>query len=334
MTIAPQSSPQLRTLPACISALLVAAAAPLPAQDPVPLAATAAFHAEPDGARLGELQAGFRVVPGEERGGWREVTFDVWIWGQSTGPTTRDGFNAIVTSDGGENLRREPNGPVVGRALRGALLQRIGRQGDWIRVTRTVWVPATSVRTARVITADPPPPAPVSRPAEEPVRERVLIPSGTEVAAGPGVDPTVRAPADLAGEVLERNGNWVKIRAEVWVRRDDVRPLAPDSAVSPTVAQLTNEPERWLGREVAWRLQFLAVRTADELRPELPAGRPYVLARGPLPEAGFVYVALSTDQAGRFRAMEPLTEFLARGRLVATRTRYLPIPVLELLEAP
>jgi hypothetical protein len=76
------------------------------------------------------------------------------------------------------------------------------------------------------------------------------------------------------------------------------------------------------------------VQTADELRPELPAGQPYVLARGPLPEAGFVYVVVSREQAERFRAMEPLEEFRANGVIRATRTRYLATPVIELRGQP
>ena len=62
---------------------------------------------------------------------------------------------------------------------------------------------------------------------------------------------------------------------------------APDSA-RLTTEQLRADPARYLGQPVTWRLQFLSVQTADELRPELPPGMPYLLTRGPLPEAGFV----------------------------------------------
>ncbi|HSR15481.1 MAG TPA: hypothetical protein VLL51_06990, partial [Gemmatimonadales bacterium] len=85
---------------------------------------------------------------------------------------------------------------------------------------------------------------------------------------------------------------------------------------------------------VIWRLQYLSVQTADELRPELPAGQPYVLTRGPLPAAGFVYVLVTREQAERFRAMNPLEEFVANGIVRAARTRYLPTPVIELQGAP
>jgi hypothetical protein len=93
---------------------------------------------------------------------------------------------------------------------------------------------------------------------------------------------------------------------------------------------LRTEQDKLVGQSVTWRLQFLAVQRADELRPELPAGQPYLLTRGPLPEVGFVYVAVSADQMPRFRSMSPLDEFVARGRIRASRTRHLPTPVIEL----
>ncbi|MFN2316105.1 MAG: hypothetical protein ABR551_06000, partial [Gemmatimonadales bacterium] len=94
------------------------------------------------------------------------------------------------------------------------------------------------------------------------------------------------------------------------------------------------EPDRYVGETVDWRLQFLSIQVADELRPELPAGQPYLLARGPLPEAGFVYVIVNREQVERFRQMAPLDEFEARAVIRAARTRYLPNPVIELRAAP
>jgi hypothetical protein len=72
----------------------------------------------------------------------------------------------------------------------------------------------------------------------------------------------------------------------------------------------------------------LAVREADDLRPELPKGQPYVLARGPLPETGFVYLAVPAAEAATFRRMEPLAEVRVRATIRAGRSRFLPTPVL------
>jgi hypothetical protein len=136
------------------------------------------------------------------------------------------------------------------------------------------------------------------------------------------------APEEIRAEVMGRAGNWVRIRTETWVRADDVTPAPTDSTV--TLERLKAEADKMVGQPVSWRLQFLSIQRADELRPELPPGRSYLLTRGPLPEVGFVYVVVNPEQLQRFRAMNPLDEFVAHGRIRATRTRHLPTPVIEL----
>jgi hypothetical protein len=153
------------------------------------------------------------------------------------------------------------------------------------------------------------------------------------LSAGPGGAPVAAVQGDLTGQVLERSGNWVRVRTEAWVRDEDLRP-APRTPATITLEALRAAPEKYVGQAVSWRLQYLSIKTADELRPELPPGQPYVLARGPLPEAGFVYVAVTREQAERFRAMNPLDEFTANGVIRASRTRYLPTPVIELRRTP
>jgi hypothetical protein len=81
---------------------------------------------------------------------------------------------------------------------------------------------------------------------------------------------------------------------------------------------------------VNWRLHFLAHQRADELRPEMPLGQPYILARGPLPESGFVYLLLSREQAAGLQSLKPLDELSVIVTVRATRTRYLATPVVEL----
>jgi hypothetical protein len=150
------------------------------------------------------------------------------------------------------------------------------------------------------------------------------------MALGPGGTSIGAAPDGLQADVIERSGNWVRIRTDSWVAAEDVVPMPPDSA-RITLDQLRSDPNRFVGQPVTWRLQFLSVQTADELRPELPPGMPYLLTRGPLPEAGFVYVAVTREQAQRFKTMNPLDEFVARGTIRAARTKYLPTPVIDLL---
>ncbi len=97
-----------------------------------------------------------------------------------------------------------------------------------------------------------------------------------------------------------------------------------------TGAMLRDYPDRYVGQSVDWRLQFLAHQQADELRPEMPKGQPYILARGPLPETGFVYLLLSKEQADRLQGLKPLDEMSVMVTVRAARTRYLATTVVEL----
>ena len=100
---------------------------------------------------------------------------------------------------------------------------------------------------------------------------------------------------------------------------------------SITAAMLREHPDKYVGQTVDWRLQFLAHQRADELRAEMPLGHPYLLARGPLPEAGFVYLLVSKEQSDRLQGLKPLEELSVMVTIRAGRTRYLATPVVELV---
>jgi hypothetical protein len=91
-------------------------------------------------------------------------------------------------------------------------------------------------------------------------------------------------------------------------------------------------PARYVGQLVEWRVQFIAVEKADELRPEIPEGQTYLLTRGPLPEPGFVYVVVSSSRVSQFQALPALKELVIRGTIRSATTKYLPTPVLDLVE--
>lgn len=344
MSYAPQSSPPPHRLPACLALLLACVfLVPVPdleAQAATRLRADTPLHAEAGGLQLGTLRTGTAVTPGRTSGTWREVTVQGWIWNPSIGPSSRQGFDVAVTNDDGENVRATPNGTVVLKAIRGAHFSRVKREGAWTQVRRSGWIPASALPARAPLPDQPTAPA-ASAPAQETTAaapaardtsERVIVRAGTTLASGPGAAEVGTVREAMSGEVTARAGGWVRVRTETWVRAEAVTP-APDSAAL-TLEALRAEPKRFIGETVSWRLQFIALKVADELRPELPLGEPYVLARGPLPEAGFVYVAVSAEQAERFRAMRPLDEFAANGTLRAARTRFLPTPVLDLRKAP
>ncbi|HEY7364903.1 MAG TPA: hypothetical protein VIE37_12425, partial [Methylomirabilota bacterium] len=98
-----------------------------------------------------------------------------------------------------------------------------------------------------------------------------------------------------------------------------------------TAEEVRTSPDRYVGQTLQWRLQLIAVQSADELRSEMASGQPYLLMRGPLPEPGFVYVTIPPERVADFRALPPLRELVLRVTIRAARTRYLTTPVAELV---
>ena len=318
---------------------LLLLAGPALAQEERRLETSADLHRDPDGTPLVSLPAGAPVEAGTADGDWRKVTVEGWIYRPSTSPTKRDGFDLVVTSDEGENLRRAPNGPIVGRAREGTLLERVGERGKWFRVRRDGWVPQEAVpaqavrRSGRGGRAPPPPPA---RPpaAPGPPVESVETLRETGLSRAPDSSAIASLPAGTSARVLGRSGEWVRVQVEGWVRGADLKPAEAGVLAGISAAEVRASPDRFVGQTLDWRLQIIAVQLADELRPEMPSGQPYLLTRGPLPEPGFVYVMIPPDRVAEFRALPALHEMTLRVILKAARTRYLATPVAELISTP
>lgn len=300
----------------------------------------------PEGPILGRLEQGGEFPQGRVDRKAIEVTVDGWVFARSLGATTRDGFNAIINDGQGQNIRADarPDARLVGRLSGGALVQRLETKEGWAHVRRRAWV-------ARLAVVDPPPPVtlpattPLPQTAPAPSRDtspraassgygdgsRATAPRGavlTRTAGGEAVG-TVAPGADL--RVVTRSNGWARVRVDAWVPDSSLETAGAAASAGVTAAEVRAEPARWIGQVVDWRLQVVAVQNGDGLRPELPDGKPYLLARGPLPESGFVYVLISPEQAQRYRDSAPLREITARVRIRAPSTRYLPTPVVELI---
>lgn len=348
MSYAPQSSPGPALLPACALALFLVAA-PLSAQTES-IAAPTDLHRDPDGTPLVELPAGAPVETGSAEDGWQQATVEGWIYTPSVSPTRREGFDLVVSETDGENLRESPNGPLVGRAREGTLLERVGEKGKWTRVRREGWVPDEAVKSPAKATprarasreratqrqgsapaaqaatpaAAASPPAPTGPDAYQTARE-------TGLNATPGGPSVGTIQPGTPARVLSRSGEWARVRVEGWMREDDLLPDAGGTIVGVSAAEVRASPDRYVGKQVDWRLQVISVQVADDLRPEMEAGEPYLLTRGPLPEPGFVYVVIPPEQVARFRALSPLHEVVLRVTIKAARTRYLATPVTEMV---
>jgi len=349
---APQSSPALRWLPACVTAISLLLAPRLFAQDQSEISTDTRLRKEPDGTPLVSLPAGTEVETRDARGNWHEVEVEGWIFTSSLAPTTRDGFDLVVTASGGENIRESPNGEVIGRARTGALFNKVESQGAWTHVTRAGWVPRSAVSTSspRADTAELPTPAdtpalvqpssppgqtavaaaPTSKPPSDSDRASVSkeTPLNATVQGGPYATLQSGAPVRIVG----RSGDWVRVQVDGWVRESDLEEAGGGALTGITAADIRSDPGRYVGKLVEWRLQLIAVQTADELRTEMPRGQNYLLTRGPLPEPGFVYVTVTPAQAAEFRALPALQELTLRVTIKAARTKYLTTPVVEFVE--
>jgi hypothetical protein len=334
VSYAPQSSPALLRLPACLGLLWVAVVTPAGAQDEQPLAVPTELHREPEGTPLVTLPKGAPVEIGDTQGGWREVTVEGWITTSSTSPTRRDGYDLVVTPDKGENLRQSPNGVLLGRAREGTLLERVGQRGKWTQVRREGWVPRQAV--AQGSTGQGRGPAPVAA-APDPAPKVAATLETAETLRETGLNSAPAGSAygtlnsGIPARVIGRSGEWVRVQVDGWVRESDLKRSEAGTLVGISAEEIRAAPDRFVGKVLDWKLQLISVQTADELRGELPAGQPYLLTRGPLPEPGFVYVAIPYDRVGEFRALPPLTELVLRVTLRAPKSRYLDTPVTELV---
>jgi hypothetical protein len=333
-------------------------AGPAAAQEETALVRSADLYRDPDGVPLVSLPAGTSVETGRARGGWHEAVVEGWIYTRSTERTRRDGFDLVVTPDEGENLRRSPNGPVVGRVREGTLLERVATKGDWTRVRRTGWIPRKAVavgqRPAEPAQAQQvPAPAPAQQPSGKPANTaRARGAPGSSPAAAADTPPALErietareTPLAAAVEggtlgtlqggtparVVARSGDLVKVQVEGWIPADAVAPSDDGAMVGVTAEEVRADPARFVGQTLEWRVQVIAVKEADELRAEMPPGQPYLLTRGPLPEPGFVYVTIPSARLADFQTLPPLQELVLRVTIRAARTRFLTTPVADLV---
>lgn len=302
------------------------------------------FRRDPNGTPLATLLEGTELSVAGEDGRWLQVDLEGWIWSPSVAETERSGFDLRVQADGGENLRAQPQGPILARLLEGCLLERLETQGDWTRVRRRGWVWGPSVTStapagAAASTAAPPEAATDTRTEQAPDEPPTLPPVITSTAplvvfATPDGDTVARFQPGTQAEVLGRAGDWVRIRVDGWV----YGPAALDSALevadggNVTPAQLRADPGRYRGTLVRWRVQFISFRRAERARSDFEEGEPFIQARGPAGDAGFVYLAVPEALVPKAEALEPLQFVTVVGRVRTGRSQLLASPVIDLTD--
>ena len=341
-----QSSRALRAIPVV---LWLAPTPPLIAQARYRVTTDGAwFYQEAGGKRLARLARGAVVSGGDQQGDWQGVTLEGWIFTTSVGPTARAGYDLAVTRAPEENLRSAPAGALVGKLPQGFLLNRVAEATTdrWVHVTRSGWVEQSDVEalpqvaSARTDTGSGGP-TPGPRPGANPpdtglTASNPVDPSRLESArrtvlyrAPEGPPAGTLAPAAPL-RVLGRSGEWTRVQLEGWVKTADLHSAPPGVLVGVSAAELRADPPRYVGQLVRWTLEFISLQRADELRPEIPTGATYMLARGPLPERGFVYVIVPEAKRVPLEALTPLAVIEVTARVRAGRSRFLGNPVVDL----
>ncbi len=272
-----------------------------------------ALRSGPNGAVIARIQEGTLLNRVGSRGTWVRVRRAGWVARAALGPTEAASDRPTVAAAQPKPVTPPPppsTVAVVTPPPTGAA---------------TTPAPADSGRRADSAASR------VDAPVRSGVAGMATLKPGTVVAATRDGQSIASAQGSPDVEVIEQTRDWVKVRIEGWVRAAD---LATETVAGPriTAAMIQQAPDRYLNQPVSWRLQFLAVQEADALRPEMPRGQLYVLARGPLPESGFTYLMVTKDQAAEFRRLAPLDEVKVDAVVRAGRTRFLPTPVLELVK--
>ncbi|MGN6393879.1 MAG: hypothetical protein ACTHM9_16750 [Gemmatimonadales bacterium] len=287
----------------------------------------------PNGPVVGRVREGTLLKRLGTRGNWTRVRRAGWLpraavvpstqrrgRGQSSGPPRSAGSTQPSSSSGQQPAPQQP-------ASQQPVSQQPASQQPPSQQPAAPRPGGKTTGTGKGRAAAAPPAAPAETAAGgEPIQTARQT---TLAAAAEGGTLGVLqggAPARL----MARAGDQVKVQVEGWIPADAVAPSENGVMVGVTAEEVRADPDRYVGQILEWRLQLIAVREADELRPEMPPGQPYLLTRGPLPEPGFVYVTIPPERLPDFRALPALQELILRVTVRAARTKFLPTPVVEL----
>lgn len=297
------------------------------------------LYQQPEGKRLAQISQGAELAGGEERGDWRAVTLDGWIFAPSVGVSARAGADLTVTRAPDENLRAAPSGTLIARLPQGFLLSKVSDDHRWVHVQRIGWMksaalePVAAVVSARTAVSDTDPGGATPQASDSVPAEHARAQSArrTTLYRAPDGPEAGTLGQSTPLRIVSRSGDWTRVQLEGWVKTADLATEGQGVLVGVTAAELRTDPQRFVGQSVRWALQYIAVQQADELRPEIPAGGTYLLTRGPLPERGFVYVFVPESKQSLVAFLTALSVIHVTARVRAGRSHYLGNPVVDLL---
>ncbi len=299
-----------------------------------------------NGTVLGRLGPGTPLTVVGRQGSWLRVDLEGWVWTPSLQRTDRDGFDLMVSAPDGENLRASPSGAVLGHLNYGALLHQLGSRPGWRHVKRQGWIWAASVTVTKPVEVAAarasPPPSGRPRTTEPADTSAATTPVGFVSAGSRGVAILTSAGGDTMAvsrpsvelRVLSRDGDWARVRLEgwAWLPRGDTamsHSVAVDTTLTPAV--LEKAPRAYLGRVVAWTLQFIGLEHAEKVRTDFFPGEPYLLTRFGGSGGSFVYVAVPPSWVHAAKGLQPLDRIFVTGRVRTGASTLTGAPIVDLL---
>ena len=126
------------------------------------------------------------------------------------------------------------------------------------------------------------------------------------------------APSPAGSEVSARLGQEVGNEA--------------DRPTTPTLSEVRAEPGAFVGSVIRWTVQYLGLQHADSLRPDMPLGQTFALARNPGGETGMVYIIVPDRLMAGVATIGPLERFELVGRVITGRSAVTSHPIIEMVE--
>jgi hypothetical protein len=272
------------------------------------------LRATPNGRILARLRSGLPLDGVEATGNWIRVRRTAWIW--------------------------EPSLNIAAAAAETSAPRAVSRPTAAAAPAAETAAPraAAAATPAAEPSAGQRPTAPgrgVPDPAPAGARDFATAGSrGLVVLTQPAGDTLAGIRPGATVQVIAREGDWARVRVEGWTFTAGVTADGADAGVLSDVGrhQLAADPDRYRGRLIEWTLQFIALQQAERFRSDFLEGEPFLLAKGPDDDAGFVYVAVPPEHLEAVRGLAPLQRIRVLGRIRTARSTLTEAPVIDLLE--
>lgn len=311
------------------------------AQGTASLAVAEDFRREPDGVILARLNSGASLQVVAVDDDWTQVFLEGWTWLRSL-QVSDTGFDFRVSADGGENLRLEPAGRILGRLEEGALLDEIDRDPAWARVSRTGWVPSASLEGMESVAVQPStsveslPRAGAVSAAGVPGGFTNLGAAGGPILTAPDGDTLAVAAPSSDLQILRRQGGWARVRLEGWMWIPDGGATAASTGEAPAVSaivpdDLAADLDGQAGRVVQWDLQFISLERAEAVRTDFFEGEPFLLTRYGGGDGPFIYVAIPAERLVEVEGLVPLERVVVTGRIRTAASALTGAPIIDLV---